>query len=204
MKDEQRKARQRQIETAAYELLEAEGYQAISMLKIAKRAKASNETLYRWYGDKKGLFAALVENNARDIRSTLRSHLEGADDPWLFLNHLGPGLLRLLTGKRAIALNRAATGDATGALGRALAEQGREAVMPLMAQCFEGICRVAALPQEQARGLAELYLSVLVGDLQVRRVTGAIPAPDETEIAARAERAEKFIRTWVEGPAQWD
>ena len=51
------------IEQAAYELIDEFGYDGISMLKIAKRAKASNETLYKWYGDKKGLFSALVETN---------------------------------------------------------------------------------------------------------------------------------------------
>ncbi|MCP4433742.1 MAG: TetR/AcrR family transcriptional regulator, partial [Gammaproteobacteria bacterium] len=54
-REEIRSARQYRIEEATYELLAESGYHACSMLSIAKRAKASNETLYRWYGDKVGL-----------------------------------------------------------------------------------------------------------------------------------------------------
>ncbi|MEQ8740678.1 MAG: helix-turn-helix domain-containing protein, partial [Hoeflea sp.] len=63
MREETRAARQAQIEQAAYEVLEEKGYAATSMLAIAKRARASNETLYNWYGDKTGLFRALVVRN---------------------------------------------------------------------------------------------------------------------------------------------
>ncbi|WP_237352646.1 TetR family transcriptional regulator [Rhizobium leguminosarum] len=41
------------------------------MLDIAKAAKASNETLYRWYGDKNGLFQTMVESNARATKTAL-------------------------------------------------------------------------------------------------------------------------------------
>ena len=51
MRDDTKMKKQRQIEQAAYDLLEQQGYDGISMLKIARRAKASNETLYRCYGD---------------------------------------------------------------------------------------------------------------------------------------------------------
>ena len=61
MKKEKKVQRQSEIETAAYALLDEFGYGGISMLKIAKRAKASNETIYRWYGDKLGLFKSLVK-----------------------------------------------------------------------------------------------------------------------------------------------
>ena len=55
MKSETRTERQKQIESAAYLVLEKKGFSGASMLAIAKQAKASNETLYRWYKDKNGL-----------------------------------------------------------------------------------------------------------------------------------------------------
>ena len=56
MREEKKSLRQQQIEDAAYEVLEAKGYDGTSMLGIARQARASNETLYNWYGDKQGLF----------------------------------------------------------------------------------------------------------------------------------------------------
>ncbi len=49
-------------------MLDAKGYAGASMLAIARQAKASNETLYNWYGDKNGLFRALVVRNAGEVR----------------------------------------------------------------------------------------------------------------------------------------
>ena len=52
MRDDKKQQRRRQIEAAAYDLLVQYGYDGTSMLAVAKAAKASNETMYRWYGDK--------------------------------------------------------------------------------------------------------------------------------------------------------
>ena len=76
MKEENRLKRQGEIEQAAYALLREDGYGNISMLKVAKRAKASNETLYRWYGDKLGLFGALVAKNAEEAKRLLDAALQ--------------------------------------------------------------------------------------------------------------------------------
>nr|MEC9418796.1 TetR family transcriptional regulator [Pseudomonadota bacterium] len=54
MRAEARERRKAAIEAAAIELLLDQGYDNLSMLAVAKKAKASNETLYRWYGDKTG------------------------------------------------------------------------------------------------------------------------------------------------------
>ncbi len=51
--------RRRAVLDAALTVLERQGYAGTSMLDIAREARASKETLYAWFGDKKGLFAAL-------------------------------------------------------------------------------------------------------------------------------------------------
>lgn len=76
MRKEKRSLRQQQIEDAAYEVLEIKGYGGTSMLGIAKQARASNETLYNWYGDKQGLFQALVMRNAEQVKEYLETELE--------------------------------------------------------------------------------------------------------------------------------
>ena len=63
MKPDRKEKRAREIEAAAYALLEAKGFEGLSMQSVAKMAKASNETLYRWYGDKIGLFEARSSRN---------------------------------------------------------------------------------------------------------------------------------------------
>ena len=80
MRYENRSIRQDQIEQAAYTVLDAKGYGGASMLAIAKAAKASNETLYNWYGDKTGLFAALVRRNAAEVKALLEAQIAAGGD----------------------------------------------------------------------------------------------------------------------------
>ncbi len=182
-------ARAARIEEAAFAVLQEAGFQGASMLKIAKRAKASNETLYNWYGDKVGLFRALVTRNAEEIAAELRSAIGTQADPVQSLSEIGPHLLRMLTGLKAIALNRAAAADASGELGQALAEAGRGVVAPLIADLLEAAGQAGQLPIRDPVRAADLFVDLLVGDLQIRRVIGALPPPSEPGIRARAEAA---------------
>lgn len=189
-------ARREMIEEAAYRVLVRDGYKAASILAIAKEAKASNETLYRWYGNKQGLFAALVERNAQAARELLDEALAGDQTPLTTLEALGPVLLRLVTSERAVALNRAAAGDVydTGTLGAALAKGGRESLVPLIAKLLVQADADGALQIDDPAEAAEVYINLLLGDVQIRRATGALEPLSEAAIVARSTRALKLMR----------
>ena len=180
-----------QIETAAYGLLSLKGYKATSMLEVAKRAKASNETLYKWYGNKQGLFLSMVERSVAASRELLVSSLEGDQDLAAILDTFGPQLLQLLTSQRTIVLNRAAAGDVhdTGMLGRTITEGGRDAILPILAQVFD-LSEPKGMTGYEA---AELYLDILISDLQIRRVIGVLPMLSETDVKARSDRARDIV-----------
>ncbi|MEO0911695.1 MAG: TetR/AcrR family transcriptional regulator C-terminal domain-containing protein [Pseudomonadota bacterium] len=177
------------IAEAAYALLEEKGYTGTSMLAIARRARASNETLYNWYGDKLGLFRALVTRNTEAIKTALETAAKPGASTAETLASLGPKLLEILLGPRAIALNRAAAGDATGSLGQALSGAGREVILPLIAEALEAGRSRGDLTFDTTEAAADLYISLLVGDLQIKRVTGARPPLTKPEREARATRA---------------
>ena len=189
MRQEKRSLRQQQIEAAAYEVLEAKGYGGTSMLGIAKQARASNETLYKWYGDKQGLFQALVTRNAEEVRGHLETELETDHDALSILDTLGPKLLNLLTGDRAVALNRAAAADSSGELGATLSKSGREAVFPLLEKVLLRARDEGQLDFENAAEAVGLYLDLLIGDQQIRRVIGRLPSPTKNFCADRSKRA---------------
>ena len=195
MRDENKAARQEKIEAAAYAVLEAKGYAGTSMLAIARAARASNETLYNWYGDKTGLFKALVVRNAEEVRTLLQEGLDSDASPLEILQALGPRLLELLVSPRAIQLNRAAAADPTGELGAVISERGREAVGPLIGAVMERARQAGALSFEDTGEAVGLYLNLLVGDLQIRRVIGREPPLGQDAIDRRAARAyERFLR----------
>jgi hypothetical protein len=97
----------------------------------------------------------------------------------------------MLTSQRTIVLNRAAAGDVhdTGMLGRTINEGGRDAILPILAQVFD---------RSEPKGMtgyeaAELYLDILISDLQIRRVIGVLPMLSETEVKARSDRARDIV-----------
>ncbi|MCI5077815.1 TetR/AcrR family transcriptional regulator [Oricola sp.] len=179
------------IKQAAFEVLAEKGYKAASMLEIARRAKASNETLYKWFGNKQALFASLVEDNAREARDLLQSAQKAADDPLDTLARLGPVLLEIVTGEKAVALNRAAAGDVfeTATLGRTIAKHGRETVLPLLADVLESAGRDGRMTIADPKEAAETFINLLIGDWQIRRAIGAMEPPTRAQAEARTQRA---------------
>ncbi|WP_424931714.1 TetR/AcrR family transcriptional regulator [Amaricoccus macauensis] len=189
MREDRRSNRRAEIEAAAYEVLAESGFAAASMLSIARRARASNETLYRWYGDKTGLFRALVAGNAESLRAQLEGDLASGCPPEVAMERLGPALLATLLSDRAIALNRAAAADPTDTLGHELAAAGRDVIAPLIADVLARAATAGLFRFDDPTVAAARYIDLLVGDLQIRRATGALPSPTDAEIEARAARA---------------
>lgn len=192
MREDNRALRREQIEAAAYALLAEKGFQNMSMLAVSKAAKASNETLYRWYGDKIGLFKALIATNAERVTVRLRAAFDKSSQLDQTLAEIGPVLLSMLLGDRAVALNRAAAADASGVLGEALAEEGRGKVFPLMVDLFGKLVARGKLTGNPAE-LAALYIDLLVGDLQIRRATGALGPLRDRVIEDRARLAQERL-----------
>jgi AcrR family transcriptional regulator len=194
MRDEARAERQAEIEEATYRVVRARGYGGTSMLAVAREAKASNETLYRWYGDKRGLFRSMVENNAEATRTALKRALDRGADPLESLDTVAPILLSMLLGDRPISLNRAAAADESGELGAALAAGGRDAVLPLIEELMRRGMANGGIVAPSARTAAEWFISLLIGDQQIRRVIHAVPAPSKQLVRARSKEALHAFR----------
>ncbi|MDZ7909662.1 MAG: TetR/AcrR family transcriptional regulator [Gemmobacter sp.] len=196
MNERDRQKRHDAISRAAYDLLAEHGYAGASMMRIATAAKASNETLYRWYGSKAGLFRTMVEDNAAQTRSMLLRALEEQTDPYATLEHVASVFLAMLLGDHAILLNRAAAADPTGELGGAISSGGRAQVMPLLARVMDRICADSTMPADEA---ARLFVSLLVGDAQVKRIIHNSPAPSKAEIEAQCAMALRMFRRLIAG-----
>jgi AcrR family transcriptional regulator len=183
------------IEAAAYELLVEKGYRATSMLAIAKRAAASNETLYRWYGSKQALMRALVEENAREVREILEGRAATQTDALVTLQTIGPLLLGVVTGQKAVTLNRAAVGDLaeTATLGPTIAAAGRETIRPLIVSLLAKARAAGDLAFDDAEDVAEIYFGLLIGDLQIQRVIGVRDVLEPDEMRNRADRAFRLL-----------
>lgn len=189
MRNEKRERRKREIETEAYALFTELGFEKTSMLAVAKRAKASNETLYRWYGDKNGLFESMVRANAAHVRDTLNKAARAGGRPFDTVAVVAGTLLEMLLSDRAIILNRAAARDSTGDLGRLLSQAGREDILPLIQEMLLRSVKAGVFGWPVTGDMGTLFVNLLVGDQQIRRVIGVLDAPSSAEIDAQVARA---------------
>ena len=199
MKNPGRAERRDVILDAATAILREKGYRGATMLDVARRVSASKETLYAWFGNKSGLFQAVIRRNADTMRTVLEGHLDGNATVEEALADVGRALAGLLLGDGAVAINRAAISEARSepALARILVETGREATLPFFVRYLEQCRGRDLLDFDDPWEAAETFLGLLLADMQIRRLLGVVDAPDTGEIEARAKQAAiKFLRLY--------
>lgn len=91
---------------AAMEVFIERGYEAASLQEIVNRAGGSLATLYRLFGNKEGLFHAVIERKAESVLGgiTVPEQTDMPPDQLLFM--LGSRLLDLILSKEAIGVHR--------------------------------------------------------------------------------------------------
>ncbi len=189
-KEEQQQHRQRVIDAALAELVER-GYDRVTMLGIATRAGASKETLYSWFGDRAGLFAALIQDLADRAAQRIQAALDGDKDPIETLTAFATGLLTLLTSEQSIALNRAAMTSPD--LARILLESGRHRAGPLVEQYLARLTDAGYLHIPDPPEAFRLLYGLVVQDTQIRVLLGE-PPPSKAVIATQAATAvDRFL-----------
>ncbi|MGH3146584.1 MAG: TetR/AcrR family transcriptional regulator [Rubrobacter sp.] len=195
--------RRNEIFEAALAVLAERGYRDASMLEVAHRAHASKETLYSWFGDKGGLFEQLVSWQAERLDEALAISLEpGGGEARTVLRAFAVELLRLLLWERAVVINRVAISEypADPAFARILTSKGRGTVVPKLVRYLEEQRSRGRLRFHNAEYAAEVFVGLIVGDMQVRRLLGSLPEPEPAQVEARARRAvEDFRKLFATG-----
>lgn len=192
MSSEQAK-RRAEIEAAAFRVLERVGYKKASMLQIAKEAKASNETLYAWYGNKQALFQSLIIANAEAVEDALKSTLIGSAND---LFELGKLVLGFTAGDKAIIINRAAVADVqeTGLLSQAIESHARQAMLRVIKSYLTDLEASRKFTFDLGvEAATEVYISLLMGELQMQQSLGSIAALSNNQIEARSLRASSLF-----------
>lgn len=193
--DEREQRRAAVIEAAFDELLE-HGADRVTMLSIARRAGASKETLYSWFGSRDGVFSAMIVANADATAERVAGAL-GGDDPGDTLASFGAGLLRLLTDPRSLALNRAAMTNPV--LASELLASGRHRVGPIVEAYLADASSSGAMSVRDPVAAFETFYGLVIRDTQIRVLLGE-SAPNAATIRRRAESGtEQFMALCARG-----
>jgi len=194
-------ARGQAILAATFHAFCEHGAAGATTTEIARRAQVSKREIYALFGGKSALFEALVQQRAAAMRQRLALP-PPADGPGLLdaLEAFGREFLSHLTDPTTIAVYRLAAGEATRApeLGRALDEQGRASVWNALRGWVAEARERGLLFAPDADRAAGSFLALLMADLPVRLMLGAVPTPGPEEIARRSAAARAgFARLWM-------
>jgi AcrR family transcriptional regulator len=190
--------RQSDVLAEALRLLVEGGEKALTTSGVARAANCSKESLYKWFGDRDGLMAAMISFQASKVRTfeqagarltleSLRTHLI------VFAGDL----LEVLSGDQSLALNRLAIGQASrdgSKLGRMLLERGRGQIGKRASGLLEAGRRAGFLSFDSGETAYQALYGLIVADLHVRMLLGESPDGMAKTFAGRAARAvDAFI-----------
>lgn len=181
---DERAARESAILDAALAELVDLGPDRMSMLGVARRAGASKETLYSWFGDRDGLLTALIERNADAAAAGVEAALATEADPRDTLVGFATGLLGLLTSPSSVVLNRAAMTSPD--LAASLLRSGRHRVGPIVERYLAELHARGMLHAPDPAESFELLYGLIVRDTQIRVLLGDDPPADLEGRAADA------------------
>ena len=195
---EKQDKRRREILRATLRLLRNHGT-GITTAQIAADAHCSKETLYAWFGDRDGIFQALVEQQSRGMNAALGRQLRRAQGGDLRerLIRSGAALLDILTGDAAITVNRLAMAEACrerAGLGIATLDDWQtQVVTPFLELFDEGVAQ-DQLTIDDPQEVFEVFMGLLLGDRQRRLLLGedARPHADAMEMIAQ-EAVERWL-----------
>lgn len=188
----EREQRRHAVLDATEAALLEDGYDKVTMLAIARRAGASKETLYSWFGNRDGLFTALIERSADRSSAAIGDALGSGGPVRETLTDFSTGLLGLLSSPSSIALNRAAMQSPE--LSDRLLESGRHRVGPLIER-YLSVCHESGdIVAPDAGKAFEVLYGLVIRDVQIRVLLGE-PAPKRQAIRQQATEAVGLFLT---------
>ncbi|WP_412057779.1 TetR/AcrR family transcriptional regulator [Bartonella sp. DGB2] len=184
--------RQKEVLEGALGLLVAAD-EALTTENIARAARCSKETLYKWFGDRDGLLEAMVRWQASKVRITpLKRQALNADSLFFCLKHFAYDWLLVLSSPTSIALNRLAVSHARSnqsRLGEIVLQNGPFAMAKRLIPVLELGREAGLLAFEKSEETFRCFFGLVVGDMQICKLLGAVFSLDETQIGARAHLA---------------
>ncbi|MTI19195.1 TetR/AcrR family transcriptional regulator [Rhodobacteraceae bacterium RKSG542] len=191
--------RQKAVLDTALQLLVEGGEKALTTSAIARAAGCSKESLYKWFGDRDGLLAAIVTRQASKVRTPAHSDEVVSKEQFVQeLNHFAQDLLEVISGEVSLALNRLAIGQASkgdDALGRQLLEQGRGRIGEQMTQLMAQGAKLGFVKVPDAHAAYQILYGLVLKDIHVRLLLGATLKQEEADFkSAAGDAVSQFMQ----------
>jgi len=179
------------------------GFGAVSMDTIAREAGVSKATVYAHFGSKEELFGAVIGRECEQYFSRFSVDELDPRDVRSSLTILGRRFLELVLSPDAIALHRIILGEVTRfpTLGEVFWDAGPERQRAQIEAFLESAVALDKLSIPDPRLAAEQFLSLVRGEIQLRKLLRLEPEAGKREIHAVITGAvDTFIRAFEPDP----
>ena len=164
------------------------GYAGATVDAVVERAGGSKATVYAMFGNKEGLFAALIAELAERFAEAVRA-LGPGSSPAESLRSLGRTYLELVVSEEALAIFRLVAGESgrLPQLGDIFYRGGPRTGLSLFTEVFRDWMARGLIAGRDPESLASHFQGALRGDLHLRALLNPTRAPTKKEIAAHVE-----------------
>jgi AcrR family transcriptional regulator len=189
-----RDTRRREILDAAFEEFSAKGYAGASMAAIARRARASKETLYAWFENKEALFNTLFESRLESMVSRVAAVADLEPSPEHVLPVVAEDVIRFMLAiaplTQAMGMDRP-NDKALRLIGKTIREERARFVAYLLRCRDQGHIAFDDDPFE----LVSLFVAMAEGEWSFRLGTGQLDRLTDEMVAEHALRVTRiFLR----------
>jgi AcrR family transcriptional regulator len=185
---------------AAADVFFEQGYAATSIDAIIERLGGSKRAIYAEFGNKEGLFSALVSHNADIALTALEGQIDGGDhDIRQTLLALGHRLMAVYFSPALLGVFRAIMAEAQRfpELARTFYDKGPGRAALELAGVLQEAGRRGEIHVEDHAMAASHFVGMLRDNLHLRVVLGLNPAPSQAEIEKHVVSAVKLFLNGV-------
>jgi AcrR family transcriptional regulator len=190
-----KETRRREILDAAFLEFSAKGYAGASMEAIARRARASKETLYAWFQNKETLLNTLFASRLEGIVSRVTAIAEKDPSPANVLPVIAEDTIRFMLAIAPLtdAMAPGEPGDkASRLLGQTINEERKKFVDYILRCRAHGYIAFDDDPFE----IASLFVAMAQGEWSMRLGTGML---DELTDKMIEDHAQRVTRIFLKG-----
>lgn len=189
--------RQRVLQAAAKVFFE-KGYEGASIEHIRAEAGGSKRTLYRAFGSKEGLFAAIVRVSIDDALRCLTEDAQRQQSLHATLLNFGRGLMDALLTPTVLGLYRIVVFEAARfpELAATFYYSGPGQVAKRLARVLEQRQQLEEIGAVDCKIAADQFVGMIRGNLHLAIVLGLRPVPQDPDLEVFLTQA---VGTFVEG-----
>ena len=195
--------RRQAILDAAWEVFLERGYAGATIDAVVERAGGSKATVYAQFGNKEGLFVALVMSGAQDFAASIEAAASAGTTFAETLHEIGRRFLGLVLAPERVALYRLVVAE-SGRLpevGDIFYRTGPQSVQAHLAEFFRAAAARGLVPPLAPEALAVQFLGSVLGDYHFRVLCNPTRSPTAKEIERHLDFVVPLFLAGARGPA---